>query len=94
MYYSARTKHGCPVPSVSLWPGLRFAAIGFAAIALCIAAFAGAPVQGGPLPSPLFPPDNWWNLDISAAPVDPNSVVLHQFHKQRLGEANASRLRR
>jgi hypothetical protein len=25
------------------------------------------------LPSRLFPVDNWWNLDISAAPVDPNS---------------------
>ena len=23
-----------------------------------------------PVPLPLFPPDNWWNLDISAAPVD------------------------
>ena len=30
--------------------------------------------RGGPLPqSPLFPPDNWWNLDISSWPVDPNS---------------------
>src|SRR5215831_14756685 len=26
--------------------------------------------RGGPLPqSPLFPPDNWWNLDISSWPV-------------------------
>ena len=29
----------------------------------------------GPLPGPfpLFPRDNWWNLDISAAPIDPSS---------------------
>jgi hypothetical protein len=29
----------------------------------------------GPLPGPLplFPADNWWNADISTAPVDPNS---------------------
>jgi hypothetical protein len=26
-----------------------------------------------PGPLPLFPADNWWNLDISAAPVDPRS---------------------
>ena len=26
-----------------------------------------------PPPLPLFPPTNWWNTDISAAPVDPNS---------------------
>ena len=30
-------------------------------------------VRNGPLPVQLFPPDNWWNLDISNWPVDPNS---------------------
>src|SRR5205823_852044 len=32
--------------------------------------------QGGALPGPLplFPADNWWNLDISAWPVDANSA--------------------
>jgi hypothetical protein len=37
------------------------------------AAFAAT--QGGaiPLPLPLFPGNNWWNTDISAAPLDPNS---------------------
>ena len=36
---------------------------------------SGPPCQGGPLPSPLplFPPTNWWNLDITSAPVDANS---------------------
>jgi hypothetical protein len=42
---------------------------------------AAVPVQGAPLPSPLpiFPPDNWWNLDISPAPVDPNSASYIAF---------------
>ena len=33
------------------------------------------PVQNGPLPQPLplLPADNWWNLDVSRAPVDPGS---------------------
>lgn len=32
--------------------------------------------RGGALPQPLplFPPDNWWNLDISGCPVDSNST--------------------
>ncbi|HVH26803.1 MAG TPA: hypothetical protein VM818_08590 [Vicinamibacterales bacterium] len=36
---------------------------------------AGATSLGGPLPGPLplFPADNWWNLDISTAPIDPGS---------------------
>src|ERR1700747_3562180 len=37
--------------------------------------FIWAQTLGGALPPPLplFPPTNWWNTDISAAPVDPNS---------------------
>ena len=37
--------------------------------------------QNGPLPAPLplFPPDNWWNVDISAAPVDTNSANFINF---------------
>lgn len=55
---------------------LRLAA--FMAFALLAAPAFGQAVQGGPLPGPppLFPPDNWWNLDISAAPVDLNSAAL------------------
>lgn len=32
-------------------------------------------VQGGPLPGPLplLPASNWWNVDVTTAPVDPNS---------------------
>ena len=55
---------------------------------LALAALAALPVmitalssQGGPLPGPLplFPPDNWWNTDISAAPVDPASASYISF---------------
>jgi hypothetical protein len=38
-----------------------------------------ASIQGGALPLPLFPPDNWWNLDISNAPVDPGSAGFISF---------------
>jgi len=36
---------------------------------------------GGDLPGPLplFPASNWWNLDISAAPVDPRSREFIEF---------------
>src|SRR6202162_2281163 len=39
------------------------------------------PVANGALPGPfpLFPPTNWWNLDISGAPVDPNSAAFISF---------------
>lgn len=43
---------------------------------LSLPALAQAPQRGGELPGPLplFPPDNWWNTDVSAAPVDPGSA--------------------
>lgn len=39
------------------------------------------PVLGGTLPGPLplFPSTNWWNLDISNAPVDPGSAAFINF---------------
>ena len=39
------------------------------------------PVQGAAIapPLPVFPADNWWNTDISAAPVDPNSASYIAF---------------
>jgi hypothetical protein len=42
---------------------------------------AATNMQGGPIPGPLpiFPPDNWWNLDISTAPVDPTSASYINF---------------
>jgi len=46
-----------------------------AALLVVCPSFALAQTIDGTLPSPLplFPPDNWWNLDISGAPVDPGS---------------------
>ena len=40
-----------------------------------------AATVGGSLPPPLplFPPDNWWNTDISSAPVDPKSASYIAF---------------
>ena len=42
---------------------------------------ASVPAEGAPPPAPLplFPPDNWWNADISAAPVDPSSASYIAF---------------
>lgn len=38
-------------------------------------------VRGGvlPQPLPLFPADNWWNLDVSNWPVDPSSANYVAF---------------
>ena len=52
--------------------------------ALCVMAVSwtgfGA-TQGGPIavPQPLFPPNNWWNVDISSAPTDLNSANFISF---------------
>ena len=32
-----------------------------------------------PVPLPLFPPNNWWNTDVSAAPVDTSSASFITF---------------
>ncbi len=40
--------------------------------------FAQAPQPPGPLPA-LYPPDNWWNQSIAAAPPDLNSVGFIAF---------------
>jgi hypothetical protein len=40
------------------------------------------PAQPGgalPGPLPLFPADNWWNVDVSSAPIDPNSAGYINF---------------
>jgi len=59
----------------------RLLIVAVALSAICINGFAQSGVQRGgilPSPSPLFPPDNWWNVDISSAPVDPRSVSFIQ----------------
>lgn len=42
---------------------------------------AQAPVRGGDLPAPLplFPLDNWWNVVVTNAPVDPNNASYYQY---------------
>jgi hypothetical protein len=54
----------------SFWLAVALSAL------LCPLAAAQAPQPPAPLPSPLplFPPDNWWNSDVSAAPLDSNSA--------------------
>jgi hypothetical protein len=54
------------------------------AVVSLFAALLGASPSGaqpnGPLPQPLplFPPDNWWNADVSAAPLDAGSAGFIQ----------------
>ena len=63
---------------------MRTAAARLLVVALVAAAGATALGQsspatiGGPLP-PLFPADNWWNQDVSAAPLAPESAALIGF---------------
>ncbi len=51
------------------------------ALVLTPAMLAQGVVRGGALPGPLplFPADNWWNVDISQAPVDPSSASYIAF---------------
>jgi hypothetical protein len=58
-----------------LWIALALSAIFSSPVA------AQAPQPPAPLPSPLplFPPDNWWNADVSAAPLDPGSAGFIGF---------------
>jgi len=55
-----------------------------AVVLCCGAAPVPAAAQLGlggalPPPLPLLPPDNWWNLDVSGAPLDPASASLIGF---------------
>ena len=49
-----------------------------ALLSLVGATAAAAAEKNGPLP-PLFPRDNWWNVDISSAPLDPQSTAFIGF---------------
>jgi hypothetical protein len=59
----------------------RAAPLAVAVALVCATALAAPPELGGPLPPPfpLFPPDNWWNADVSGAPVDPDSAAFIDF---------------
>ena len=65
------------------WLQRRLAAIVVGLLLLSSPAHAAGigPVQGGALPGPLplFPADNWWNVDVSSAPVDPGSASFISF---------------
>jgi hypothetical protein len=56
-------------------------AIGALLVPFLAAPAASQIVRGGPPPGPLplFPSDNWWNVDVSAAPLDPASAALIAF---------------
>jgi hypothetical protein len=58
---------------------VRLTAVWVAAAVSAIAA-AASPVLNGPLPArQVFPATNWWNLDVSAAPVDARSDAFIDF---------------
>src|ERR1044072_3642223 len=49
-------------------------------VGLAIKLVAAATLGGAlPAPLPLFPADNWWNVDVSAAPLDPASSAYINF---------------
>jgi len=55
--------------------GLLLAPVAFAQCQVSVPVEGAAPT----VPLPLFPPDNWWNQDISSAPVDANSAQYIAF---------------
>ena len=63
-----------PVPRIRL-------AVSAVFVACATVIVTGAVTLGGPIPGPLpiFPADNWWNTDISAAQVDPQSASYISF---------------
>ena len=60
-----------------LAPFLLFLAAPFSSLAQSCP--ATVPAQGAPVAAPVFPADNWWNTDISAAPVDASSASYISF---------------
>jgi hypothetical protein len=66
---------------------VAIALLALGVVALCVPTSAGAqPSARGvlkagelPQPLPLFPADNWWNTDISQAPLDARSDAFVQF---------------
>ena len=49
--------------------------------ATAVGAFAQPPTVDGALPPPLpiLPSDNWWNADVSQAPLDPISYGVFRM---------------
>jgi hypothetical protein len=59
----------------------RRTAAAAAAVVSATVVLGATATLGGALPGPLpiFPSDNWWNVDISSAPVDPQSAAYISF---------------
>jgi hypothetical protein len=58
----------------------RMLLVSFMLLAFTGILFAASTLGGAlPGPLPLFPGDNWWNLDISSVPVDPASASYISF---------------
>jgi hypothetical protein len=62
-------------------PVSRFAALAAVLCAVAATALWAQVVRNGPLPAPLplFPSDNWWNVDITSAPVDPSDAAWKTY---------------
>ena len=62
-------------------PVMLAISLGFAATAALAQCPPAVPVEGAPPPAPLpvFPSDNWWNVDVSAAPIDASSANYIAF---------------
>jgi hypothetical protein len=74
MFVAAFAKH-----MIHRIPG-RVAVATTGCVMLLVITLAAATL-GGPLPTPLplFPSDNWWNVDVSDAPIDPASSNFISF---------------
>jgi hypothetical protein len=70
----------CPFIAMRVITSFRLGLALVCSVAAGAVIFAAA-ILNGPLPGPfpLFPADNWWNLDISNAPVDPGSAGYISF---------------
>jgi hypothetical protein len=66
---------------MSVSHSVRACAAAAAALLVASSVVSALAQLNGPLPGPLplFPRDNWWNLDISTAPVDPSSGSYISF---------------
>jgi hypothetical protein len=75
--------HWVSVPRLQPFPatGASIAVLGTILGALGAITVAASSMLNGAIPGPLplFPRDNWWNLDISTAPLDPLSANYISF---------------
>jgi hypothetical protein len=62
-------------------PVSRFVALAAILCGLVAATVLAQVVRNGPLPAPLplFPSDNWWNVDVTNAPIDANNAAYKTY---------------